>query len=142
MRCLWMALLIQTVGSTAPASGSIVQFLVFAEHQSEVVDVFPGASVDYTWNNVFVVTVWTDDPSKSIPRIQSTLDAATNLRVLVAPYTLDVATQRWLQYNILWILMLALTFIGGCVCGAVLIGNCCGYKNGGGRRQRGCRAPF
>lgn len=133
---LLLVIFLQAVHCAAPSMGSIVQFLVFAEHQSEVLDVFPGASVDYTWNNVFVVTVWTDDPEKSMAHIQAILEESKNLKILVAPYTLNVATQRWLQFNGLWILLLVLMFLGGCVCGATLVGDCCGYKNGGRRRQR------
>ena len=112
---------------------SIVQFVVSADEQSTVTRTFPGASVDYTWSNVFLVTVWTSDPEKAIPSIRSILDQNANeLRVLVSPYTISVATQRWLQYNGLWVLVLVLTFVGGCVCGLVVVGDVCRYKN---RRQ-------
>ena len=140
-----LALMLQTVGlllllhaacarAVIPPTGNIVQFLVFAERQSEVLDAFPGASVDYTWNNVFVVTVWSDDPAKTMPHINEVLAADPNLKVLVPPYTLDVATQRWLQYNLLWVAVLLLVFVGGCVCGGLMVGDCCAYKNG--RRHR------
>ena len=119
---------------------SIVQFVVSADEQSAVTRAFPGASVDYTWNNVFVVTVWTGDPEKAIPSIQSTLDQNTELRVLVSPYTISVATQRWLQYNGLWVLVLVLTFVGGCVCGLVVVGDVCRYKNRRAAAQHPCRA--
>ena len=121
-----------------PTDSSIVQFLVFADHQTDVVSAFPGASVDYTWNNVFVVTVWTENPERAIPMIQATLDASATLKVLVRPFTLDTATQKWLQYNLLWVLILILTFIGGCVCGATMVN---GYKNASGRRRK-CPAEF
>jgi hypothetical protein len=117
---------------------SIVQFLVFADHQSDVVSAFPGASVDYTWNNVFVVTMWTENPARAIPMIQATLDASPTLKVLVQPCTLDTATQKWLQYNLLWVLILILTFMGGCVCGATMVNS---YKNASGRRVK-CPAEF
>ena len=120
------------------SGGSIVQFLVFADHQSDVVSAFPGASVDFTWNNVFVVTVWTEDPARAIPMIEQALLEATSLKVLVKPYTLDVATQKWLQYNLLWVLILVITFMGGCVCGATMVS---GYKNATSRRVK-CPAVF
>jgi hypothetical protein len=121
--------------------GSIVQFLVSADRQSDVVAAFPGSSVDFTWNNVFVVTIWTEDPVRAIPSIQATLDASPALRVLVAPYTLDAATQKWLQYHLLWISIIVLTFIAGCVCGATIVGDICAYKDRD--RQRGrCPARF
>ena len=119
---------------------SIVQFVVSADEQSAVTRAFPGASVDYTWSNVFVVTVWTGDPEKAIPSIQSTLDQNTELRVLVSPYTISVATQRWLQYNGLWVLVLVFTFMGGCVCGLVVVGDVCRYKNRRPAAQHPCRA--
>ena len=120
------------------AESSIVQFLVFAEHQSDVVGAFPGASVDFTWNNVFVVTMWTENAARAIPMIEATLDASPNLKVLVKPFTLDMATQKWLQYNLLWVLILVLTFMGGCVCGATVVNS---YKNATSRRAK-CPVGF
>jgi hypothetical protein len=71
LKTLLCAMLVWSV--SASDGGSIVQFLVFAEDIVEINKAFPGASVDYTWNNVFVVTVWTDDPSTAIPAIQATI---------------------------------------------------------------------
>ena len=131
-----LAALVNVVGSAIPGTGSIVHFLVFANHQSDVLAVFPGASVDYTWNNIFIVTVWTDDPPKAVARVTSVLETAPNLRVLVSPYTLEVATQEWLRYNLLWVLLLVLALVAGCVCGAVVMGDCNRYKNEMQRRYR------
>ena len=55
---------------TTPTSGTVVQFIVYAEEQADVTRVFPGAYVDFTWNNVFVVSIWTNDASRLIPDIQ------------------------------------------------------------------------
>lgn len=140
LKPLLYAMLVWSVG--AADGGSIVQFLVSAEGISDVIKVFPGASVDYTWNNVFVVTVWTDDPSTAIPAIQATLSRYPNLHVLISPYTMTVATQRWLEYNMVWVLVLILTFIAGCVCGSAIIGNVCGYKKKPDHVKHKCRALF
>ena len=104
---------------------SVVQFVVHANEKSDVTRLFPGSYVDFTWNNVFVVSVWTNDPKSIIPIIQETLDANSNiLQTLVPPYSMEASTQKWLQYNLVWVMLLVLVFTAGCVCGGTLIFRC------------------
>ena len=103
----------------------VVQFVVHANEKSDVSRLFIGAYVDFTWNNVFVVSVWTNDPASSIESIQGILTANSNIvQVLVPPYSMEASTQKWLQYNLVWVALLALVFMAGCVCGSVLIFQC------------------
>ena len=103
----------------------VVQFVVHAKEKSDVSRLFFGALVDFTWNNVFVVSVWTNDPAASIKSIQEILTSNSNIvQVLVPPYSLEASTQKWLQYNLVWVVLLALVFMAGCVCGGVLISQC------------------
>ena len=103
----------------------VVQFVVHANEKSDVSRLFTGAYVDFTWNNVFVVSVWTNDPASLIKSIQETLASNSNiLQVLVPPYTMETSTQKWLQYNLVWVALLVLVFTAGCICGGVLIFQC------------------
>jgi len=111
-------------------SASVVQFVVHANEKSDVSRLFPGAYVDFTWNNVFVVSVWTNDPQSIIPMIRETLDSNSNiLQTLVPPYSMETSTQKWLQYNLVWVMLLVLVFTAGCVCGATLIIQCFDARN-------------
>ena len=109
----------------SPSSAHVVQFVVHANDKTDVSRLFTGAYVDFTWNNVFVVSIWTNDPDSLVKSINDTLNFNTNiLQVLVPPYTIEASTQKWLQYNLVWVLTLALVFVAGCACGGVLISQC------------------
>jgi hypothetical protein len=109
----------------SPSSAHVVQFVVHANEKTDVSRLFIGAYVDFTWNNVFVVSIWTNDPDSLVKSINDTLNFNTNiLQVLVPPYTIEASTQKWLQYNLVWVLTLALVFVAGCACGGVLISQC------------------
>ena len=112
-----------TQASSAMTSGTVVQFIVYAEEQADVTRVFPGAYVDFTWNNVFVVSIWTNDAARLIPDIQQALKThETEIQTLVPPYTMAAATQKWLEYNLIWVCLLLLVFVAGCACGGVMGG--------------------
>jgi hypothetical protein len=103
----------------------VVQFVVHANEKTDVERLFTGANVDFTWNNVFVVSIWTSEPDSLIRSVTETLNANANiLQVLVPPYSIEASTQKWIQYNIVWVLTLVFVFTGGCVCGGVLIFQC------------------
>jgi hypothetical protein len=121
---------LETVHGASATIAHVVQFVVHANEKTDLTRLFPGAYVDFTWNNVFVVSIWTNDPDPLIKSIKETLDANTdNIKTLVAPYSLDDSTQKWLQYNLVWVLLLVLVFTAGCVCGATLIKSCFEVKN-------------
>jgi len=110
---------------SSAAAAHVVQFVVHANEKTDVSRLFTGAYVDFTWNNVFVVSIWTNDPDSLVKSINDTLNSNTNiLQILVPPYTIEASTQKWLQYNLVWVLTLALVFVAGCVCGGVLISQC------------------
>ncbi len=124
--------------STTPTSGTVVQFIVYAEEQADVTRVFPGAYVDFTWNNVFVVSIWTNDASRLIPDIQQTLNQHDKeIQTLVPPYTMAAATQKWLEYNLIWVCLLMLVFVAGCACGGVMLNKCTSIKKQ--HHSRPCR---
>jgi hypothetical protein len=107
------------------SSGQVVQFLVHANEKTDITRLFPGAYVDFTWNNVFVVSIWTSEPESLTRSIKQTLAENTNvIQTLVFPYTLEVSTQTWLKYNIVWIALLLLIFVAGCACGGGLVLQC------------------
>jgi hypothetical protein len=60
MILLVLALTQQVQGSSS--SAHVVQFVVHANEKSDVTRLFTGAYVDFTWNNVFVVSIWTNEP--------------------------------------------------------------------------------
>ncbi len=125
---------------TIAATGTVVQFVVYAEEQADVTRVFPGAYVDFTWNNVYVVSIWTNDALTLIPDIQKALHAhETELQVLVPPYTIAAATQKWIEYNLIWVCMLVLIFIAGCTCGAIVLNKCSTIKRHHQQNFRPCR---
>ena len=98
--CILLSIPPLTASPTITATGTVVQFVVYAEEQADVTRVFPGAYVDFTWNNVFVVSIWTNDALTLIPDIQRALHAhETELQVIIPPYTMAAATQKWLEYN-------------------------------------------
>jgi len=117
------------VADTSEVSGHVVQFVVYAETMTDVSKVFPGAYIDYTWNNVFVVSVWVDNPDSAILLIKRTVDANPTLRMVIPPYAMTAATQKWLHYNLVWVGMLTLLFFSGCACGMAAMNACSTYKS-------------
>ncbi len=110
---------------TIYGSGQVVQFLVHANEKTDITRLFPGAYVDFTWNNVYVVNIWTSEPASLTKSIKQTLAENTNIiQTLVFPYTLEVSTQKWLSYNGVWVAMLVLIFMAGCACGGGLVMQC------------------
>lgn len=129
--------------SSVATSGTVVQFVVYAEEQADVTRVFPGAYVDFTWNNVFVVSIWTNDAPSLIPDIQKALhEHEAELQTLVPPYTMAAATQKWLEYNLIWVCMLVLIFVAGCVCGGLMLNKCNSIKQAQHHRIRTCHTRF
>ena len=111
-------------------SAHVVQFVVHANEKSDVTRLFTGSYVDFTWNNVFVVSIWTNEPDSLMRSVREILDANTNiLQVLVPPYTMEASTQKWLQYNLVWVLLLLFVFTAGCVCGGTMIYQCFDARN-------------
>ena len=108
--------------STVAADGNVVQFVVYAERQADISKVFPGAQVDTSWNNLFLVTIWTNDPERLITDIQEHLKTnASTLQTIVPPMVMTSATRKWIEYNLVWVAVLALIFLAGCACGGVII---------------------
>ena len=134
MHCL--ALLLLVFLGSVHGSGQVVQFLVHANEKSDITRLFPGAYVDFTWNSIWIVSIWTSETVALTKSIQETLAENTNVvQVLVPPYTLDVSTQNWIKFNGVWVAMLLLVFTAGCVCGAGLAVQCFNarkaiYRNG------------
>lgn len=122
-------------------SGTVVQFIVYAEELADVTRVFPGANVDFTWNNVFVVSIWTNDAARLIPDIKDALKLhEVEIQTLVPPYTMAAATQKWLEYNLIWVCLLLFVFVAGCACGGVLLNKCTTIKHHQPQHHnRGCR---
>jgi hypothetical protein len=122
----WVLGLVALIGRAGCAgSGQVVQFLVHANEQSDITRLFPGANVDFTWNNVFIVSIWTSEPDSLMPSVREILNANPNvLQTLIAPFTLEVSTQKWLEFNGVWIVMLLLIFTAGCACGGGLVMQC------------------
>ena len=116
--------------TAADGDGHVVQFIVHASHETEISRLFPGADVQFTWNDIYIVRIWTHDPQGLIPQIQSVLDNNTEvIQVIVPPLTLTAATQKWIEYNLVWALLLVMVFISGCACGAVIVYQCIGIKH-------------
>jgi hypothetical protein len=127
MRHVWLvcASILCAFIESVHGNSFVVQFVVHANEKTDVSRLFPGAYVDFTWNNVFVVSIWTNDPETLMQSIRETLDANSNiLQTLVPPYTMETSTQKWLQYNLVWVVMLILVFTAGCLCGGTLIFQC------------------
>jgi hypothetical protein len=127
-----LLLIIVVLALTQQVQGSahVVQFVVHANEKSDVTRLFTGAYVDFTWNNVFVVSIWTNEPDSLMRSVQEILAANTNIvQVLVPPYTMESSTQRWLQYNLVWVVLLLLVFTTGCVWGGTLIYHCFDARN-------------
>jgi hypothetical protein len=137
------ALIPLAMAASSPTSGTVVQFIVHAEEQADVTRVFPGANVDFTWNNVFVVSIWTNDPAKLIPDIQQALSAHdVEIQTLVPPYTIAAATQKWLEYNLIWVFLLVFVFVAGCACGGVLLSKCIDIKPRHWHHATGCHTRY
>ncbi len=138
-----IAAIISTIAASSIASGTVVQFIVYAEEQSYITRVFPGAYVDFTWNNVFVVSIWTNDAARLIQDIQKTLqEHESEIQTLVPPYTMAAATQKWLQYNMVWVFLLLLVFTAGCACGGFVLSKCTTIKQPRQPHPRSCRTRF
>jgi hypothetical protein len=133
-------LLLTLIAQTLATDGSVVQFVVYAEQQSDVTKVFPGAHVDHTWNNLFIVSIWTNTPDTLIPEIRAQLETnAGTLKTIISPFTLTVATQKWIEYNLVWVAMLLLIFLAGCACGGIAIAKCNSIKQEVLSPNRRCR---
>lgn len=125
MRLPVCVLVFCAIAESVCGNAFVVQFVVHSNEKSDVSRLFPGAYVDFTWNNVFVVSMWTNEPSSLMSSIRETLDSNTELlQVLVPPYTMETSTQKWLQYNLVWVALLVLVFTTGCICGGALIFQC------------------
>ena len=117
------------ITATAADDGHVVQFIVHALHESEISRLFPGADVQFTWNDIYIVRMWTHDPQGLIPEIQSVLDKNPEiLQVVVPPLSLAAATEKWLEYNLIWGLLLAMVFVSGCAYGAAIVNQCITIK--------------
>ena len=143
MRCLLLmsaCLLLSTAPIHATlVAGQVDQFAVYAPQETDVTHLFPGAQIDHTWNNVFMVSIWTNDPDKLIPDIQRALDSnAEVLQVIVPPVTLAAATRKWIEYNLAWVAVFVLLFLAGCACGGVVVLKYNAIKHETGRKGR-CR---
>jgi hypothetical protein len=138
---LLVLLLCISSAQSSVVTGQVVQFVVYAPQESDVTHLFPGAQVDHTWNNVFVVSIWTNDPDTLIPDIQHALDSnASVIQTIIPPFTLAAATKKWIEYNLVWVAILALIFLAGCACGSAAISRCNSIKHEiAGRR---CRTTF
>lgn len=133
----------QTTAASSLTSGTVVQFIVYAEEQADVTRVFPGANVDFTWNNVFIVSIWTNDAARLIPDIKLALSAhETEIQTLVPPYTMAAATQKWLEYNFIWVCLIVFVFIAGCACGGVMLNKCMTIKRQYHQQGRTCRTRY
>lgn len=107
--------------TSASATGSVVQFVAYAPQQTDITHLFPGAQVEFTWNNVFIVTIWTNSPEALVTEINATLNLNPNIQLLVPPFPLESASRKWLEYNLVWISLLVLVFLAGCTCGGLAI---------------------
>jgi hypothetical protein len=125
MRLVYVIFINVLLFDSVTASGHVVQFVVHANEKTDVERLFPGSYVDFTWNNVFVVSIWTSEPAALMKSVSETLDLNSNIvQTLVVPYALESSTQKWLQYNLVWVLMLVLVFVAGCACGSTLVIQC------------------
>ncbi len=141
----WLMLLafLNPMTEASKANGNVVQFVVYASQQSDVTHLFPGAQVDFTWNNVYIVTIWTNDPNTLIPDVRSTLDSnSAVVQTIIPPFTIAAATQRWIEYNMVWVAMLILIFLAGCACGGVAIMKCASIKRDVLRRGNRCHTTY
>jgi hypothetical protein len=121
----------------ANGSAQVVQFLVHADEKTDITRLFPGAYVDFTWNGIYVVSIWTTEPESLIRSIRQTLAENTNVvQSLVLPYTLEVSTQKWLASNLVWVALLVLICISGCACGGGLVLQCFNARRAIYRPQR------
>ncbi len=117
--------------------GQVIQFLVHADDKTDITRLFPGAVVDFTWNDIFIISIWTTEPDLLIRSIKQTLTENTNVvQVLIPPYTLAVSTQKWLSSNLVWVALLVLIFISGCACGGGLVLQCFNARRAIYRPQR------
>ena len=143
-RQMQLVSILLTVSSIIPAisaeSDSVIQFVVHAHTPSDVNRVFPGADIQFTWNNVYIVKLWTNDPNAMITHINSILENNKEIiNPILPPLILEAATQRWIEYNVLWILMFATIFIAGCACGGAFVSTCIGIKKQALAKPQPCR---
>jgi len=122
--------------------GHVVQFIIHTLQESEISRLFPGADVQFTWNDIYIVRTWTHDPQSVIPEIQNILDQNTNtIQVIIPPLSLAAATEKWIEYNLVWALLIAMVFVAGCACGAVIVNQCMNIKRAT-QGINGCRTAF
>ena len=127
MRSFIVLILMITTAAMDP-DGHIVQFVVHAHQADEVSNLFPGASIQSTWNNIMVVQIWTHDPDGLIAEIKTTLDKNSNaIQTIIPPFTLKAA----------WIMLLLLIFVAGCACGGIIVNYCATIKSD--LRKQRCR---
>ena len=62
---------------------------------------------------------------------------ASVIQTIIPPVTLSAATQKWLEYNMVWVAILVLIFLAGCACGSALISKCNSIKQEAATRR--CR---
>jgi len=138
--CLFlMAPLFTPITNASTVTGQVVQFVVYAPQEADVTHLFPGAQIDHTWNNVFVVSIWTNDSDTLIPSIQQALNSNSEvIQTIVPPVTISAATKKWIEYNLVWVAMLVLIFLAGCACGGVMILKCRSIKQETSRGGRRC----
>ena len=128
-RIIVMMLSTITRALSSEVDGHIVQFVVYAPQESDITHLFPGANVQFTWNNVYVVQMWTHDPTGLIPEIQAVLSKNESIiQTIEPPLTLAASTQKRLEYNLVWATMLLLIFLSGCACGGLAIHKCLSIK--------------
>jgi hypothetical protein len=141
--CLNCALLLFFFAPATHAStvtGQVVQFVVYAPQESDVTHLFPGAQIDHTWNNVFVVSIWTNAPDTLVPDIQRALDSNSSvIQTIIPPFTLSAASKKWIEYNLVWVAILVLIFLAGCACGSAAISKCYRIKQEVVCHDRRCR---
>jgi hypothetical protein len=134
-----ISILLTVSTHAAEIKGKIVQFLVYAQEQSDITRIFPGSSTDFTWNNVYIVSIWTNDPDTLIPDINKALEEnSKTIQILIPPFTIEAATQKWIEYNLVWVLLLIMVFVAGCSCGGLIIKQCLSIKQDHGK-YRPCR---
>lgn len=100
----------------------VIQFVVYSPDEATVTRLFPGAQVEFTWNNVFIVTIWAQRSEDAIREINSVLAAnKETLQVIIPPFPVEEATRKWIEYNLAWVCVLLVVFMAGCTCGGCII---------------------
>ena len=137
-----LSILLSLLLLAAAEDSNVVQFIAHTLQESELSRLFPGADVQFTWNDIYIVRIWTHDPQGAIHEIQSILDKNTDaIQVIVPPLTLTAATEKWIEYNLVWALLIAMVFVSGCACGAVIVNQCLNIKQAARGTDR-CHTAF